>query len=419
MRITILTLGTRGDVQPFVALGVGLQQAGHDVTVVTAEQFADFVAARGLAFAPLDRRFLEMIDTSAGKAVFDNGGGRLQVIRMAMPIMRRILHDSWAGAQGAEAIIYHQKILAGYHIAEKLGIPALVAMPLPVYPTRAYTNPILPFNLPAAFNRAGYAANSGGKVPFMGIVNEFRKEELRLPPRGRFASEERLPDGRPIPILHAYSPAVVPVPDDWPPHVTATGYWFLEAEAAWEPPADLAAFLDAGPPPVYVGFGSMVTGDPTAKMTLIVEALRLAGRRGVVAAGWAGLSAPDLPDSVHLIDHAPHDWLFPRTAAVVHHGGAGTTAAGLRAGRPTVVTPFFGDQIFWGRRVSALGVGPEPLPQKRLTAEALAAAIGAAVTDDETRARAEDLGRQIQAEDGVGRAVAWIERWLERRPSTG
>lgn len=283
-----------------------------------------------------------------------------------------------------------------------------MAMPLPVYPTRAFTNPILPFELPAALNRLSYTANSGGKAPFMSMINEFRREELGLPPRSRLASEERLPDGRSIPILHAYSPAVVPIPPDWPPHVTATGYWFVGADPAWQPPADLAAFLDAGPPPVYVGFGSMVTQDPASKIAVVVEALRLSGQRGVIAAGWAGLQAADLPDTIHLLDRAPHDWLFPRMSAVVHHGGAGTTAAGLRAGRPTIIAPFFGDQPFWGRRVQALGVGPPPLPQKRLTAEALAAAIRAVVSDDGIRARAAALGERIRAEDGVERAVEWI-----------
>ena len=411
MRITLLTLGTRGDVQPFVALGTGLQRAGHDVTLVTAEQFADFVTVHGLDFAPLDRRFLAMIDTPEGKDIFE-GNSRIKVIRMAMPIMRSVLSDSWKGSSGAEAIIYHQKILSGYDIAEKLGIPAIMAMPLPVYPTRAFTNPILPIGLPTILNRTSYAANSGGKVPFMGIVNDFRKNDLGLPPRGRFASEARLPNGRQIPLLHAYSPAVVPVPDDWPPQVTATGYWFLDGDSESQPPDDLSRFLADGPKPVYVGFGSMIAKEAGKKMAIILKALQLAGQRGVVASGWAGLSAEDVPPSVHLLDHAPHDRLFPHMTAVVHHGGAGTTAAGLRAGMPTVITPFFGDQHFWGRRVRELGAGPGAIPQRKLSAENLAAAIREAVENPAIRAAAEGLGDKIRAEDGVGRAVAAVESWV-------
>lgn len=413
MRITLLTLGTRGDVQPFVALGVGLRRAGYDVTLVTAEQFADFVADHELDFAPLDRRFLEMMDTSEGKEVFE-GGSRLQVIRMAMPIMRSVLHDSWMGAKGADAVVYHQKILAGYDIAEKLGIPAIMAMPLPIYPTRIFTNPLLPIGLPTALNRTSYAANSGGKVPFMGMVNALRKDELGLPPRGRFASEERLPDGRLIPLLHAFSPAVVPVPSDWPAHVTATGYWFLDDDQEWRPPDDLRRFLDDGPPPVYIGFGSMVTKDTVGKMSIILEALRLSGQRGVVAAGWAKLNMADLPATVHLLDHAPHEWLFPRMTSVVHHGGAGTTAAGLRAGLPTVIAPFFGDQHFWGRRVFELGAGPKPIPQRKMTAEKLAAAIRETIDEQAMRTAAGALGEKIRAENGVGQAVGMIGSWLTK-----
>lgn len=411
MRITILTLGTRGDVQPYVALGQGLRNAGYAVTVVTAEQFGDFITGHELEFSPIDRRFLEMMDTSTGRATFE-GGDRLKVIRMAMPIMRRVLQDTWQGAQGADAVIYHQKILGGYHIAEKLGIPAVMAMPLPIYPTRSFANPLVSPNIPRAFNQVSYAINSGGKIPFMGMVNEWRKEFLDMPPRSRFASEERLPDGRPLPVLHAYSPAVVPVPDDWPPHVTATGYWFLNDALSWKPPHDLAAFLEAGAPPIYIGFGSMVSADPAGKMAAVVEALRLTGQRGIVASGWAGLHATGLPNTIYLLDEAPHQWLFPRVAAVVHHGGAGTTAAGLRAGRPSVIAPFFGDQPFWGRRVHELGVGPEPVPQKKLTAARLASAIDAAANDSQMQARAAALGAKIRAEDGVGQAVDIITRVL-------
>lgn len=416
MRICILTLGSRGDVQPYVALGVGLQRAGYNVTVVTAEQFGPFVTDHGLDFAPMDPRFLDITNTKAGQSTFE-GGNRRELMRLAMPALRQILDDSWSGAQGADAIIYHQKVLAGYHIAEKLGVPTFVAMPIPVQPTRDFTNPIAGRALPGLFNRASFSVNSLGKAPFMGMVNEWRRNTLGLPPRPRFASEERLPDGTPIPVLHAYSPAVVPPPGDWPTHVITTGYWFLDSAEDWEPPAELADFLEAGPPPVYVGFGSMVTTQAEAKSRMVVEALGLSGRRGIIASGWAGLGAAGLPGTVIRIDQAPHEWLFPRMAAVVHHGGAGTTAAGLRAGRPTVVVPFFGDQSFWGGRVFELGAGPEPIPQKRLTAELLAEAITLATTDGGMARRADALGAALRAEDGVGAAVAFIAERLGERVS--
>jgi sterol 3beta-glucosyltransferase len=210
------------------------------------------------------------------------------------------------------------------------------------------------------------------------------------------------------PVLYGYSQHVLPRPADWDTNTHVTGYWFLDAPSDWAPPADLVAFLRAGPPPVYIGFGSMGSRNPEATTRLALDALARAGQRGVLASGWGGLSQADLPESVYMLKSAPHSWLFPHMAAVVHHGGAGTTAAGLRAGVPSAIVPFFGDQPFWGARVAALGVGPSPLPRKRLTAEGLAAAITQAACDDAMRARAAALGEKIRAEDGAARAAALI-----------
>ena len=223
-------------------------------------------------------------------------------------------------------------------------------------------------------------------------------------------------DGSHVPALNGWSRHVAPDPLDWPNAVRTMGYWFLD-RADWEPPADLETFLSAGPPPVYVGFGSMAGRRPERTTAAVLGALRQTGLRAVLASGWGGLRRGDLPASVVLIDRVPHDWLFPRVAAVVHHGGAGTTAAGLRAGRPTVVCPFFGDQPFWGRRVHELGAGPAPTPQKRLTAERLAAALREATERPSIREAATTLGRQIRREDGIADTVAHIERLV--RPAAG
>ena len=191
--------------------------------------------------------------------------------------------------------------------------------------------------------------------------------------------------------------------------------WFMDEEP-YTPPAALADFLDGGPPPVYVGFGSMTGNDPERLTRITLEALRLSGRRGVLLSGWAGLADGELPDAVLRLDAAPHDWLFPRMAAVVHHGGVGTTHTGLRAGIPNVIVPFFGDQPFWGDRVHALGAGPRPVGQEDLTAERLAEAITAATDDETMGVQAAEVGRRIQAEDGVGEAVAIVNQYLAQRP---
>jgi sterol 3beta-glucosyltransferase len=244
------------------------------------------------------------------------------------------------------------------------------------------------------------------------VTNRWRVEVLGLPPvpfGGPYGQIER---EREI-VLHGYSPSVVPRPPDWGEHVHVTGYWFLDRPDDWQPLNTLEAFLSSGPPPVYIGLGSMTGRDPEALTRLALGALRRTGQRGVLLAGWAGLGGIDLPEDVCLVDDVPHDWLFPRMAAVVHHGGAGTTGAGLRAGRPSILLPYFADQPFWGRVVHNLGAGPLPIPQKQLTEPRLAAAINRAVTSPGIHRRARTLGEQIRNEDGVGNAVEILSQRLE------
>lgn len=417
MRTLILTVGSRGDVQPYVALGAGLQSAGHSVTLATLEAFAPLVAARGLAFYPIRGEFLELLQTPAGKAALVGKGNPLALLRQVTPMLRRILDDALAASEGADLVIYHPKAMAGYSIAERHSIPAVLALPLPLFsPTAAFPSPILPVaSLGPLLNRLSHrtmVALTSASV--RGVVSRWRKEALGLPP----VRDELTLRGRPVLRLYGYSPAVVPTPPDWDSSSLASGYWFLDRPAGWAPPESLRAFLSDGPPPVYVGFGSMPTQDAARTTATVLEALARSGQRGVLATGWGGLAATDLPPGVFLLDEAPHDWLFPQMAAVVHHGGAGTTAAGLRAGVPTVICPFFGDQPFWGRRVAALGAGPQPIPQRRLTAEALSAAIAAAVGDPQLRERAAALGKAINAEEGISRAVAAIEAYAAR-PTAG
>lgn len=410
-RILILTAGSRGDVQPYVALGVGLTQAGFDVTLATDTNFADLVNRHGLTFAPLRAPFAQLAQTEAGKAALS--GKKSFQLRQIMPLLRQMMDDAWAVARALQpgAVIYHPKVLAGYHIAEKLEVPGFLAMALPGYsPTQAFFNPMLGGGDRGPWlNRLSYSLFFKlALLPYRGLINRWRSEALALPS----VQSEFVLRGRPIPKLYGYSPQVVPIPHDWDQSSFVTGYWFLDGAAQWQPPADLVAFLAQGASPVYLGFGSMVSQDADRITRLTLDALQQAGQRAILATGWGGLSSSsgEVPENVYVLKAAPHDWLFPHCAAVVHHGGAGTTGAGLRAGKPTLICPFIGDQPFWGQRAFELGVGPRPIPQWQLTGDALAQALRTLVADYGMQQRAANLGASIRAEQGVACAVEIVQQ---------
>jgi len=418
MRIAILTAGTRGDVQPYIALGCGLQSAGYEVRLATCGPFRETVEAHGLEFKFLAADPREEMRGRRGKEWLESGENVVRFTLRMIPILRenllRHLSDVEAACDGADAIVHSPLAFAGWHIAEALRVPSFVAALQPATRTRAF--PAMPL---AARWSPGGTYNLLTHVlleqcvwqALRSLLNRWRRESLgiaALPLSGPFRAMLE----RRTPVLYAFSPLVVPKPGDWPDWHHLTGYWFLDRPDDWRPPARVTGFLGAGPPPVYVGFSSMMPRDPAAMIDVVVGALRRAGRRGILATGWMAPAARDLPDDVLVLDEIPHDWLFPKVAAVVHHGGAGTTAAAIRAGAPAVVVPFFADQPFWGTRVAALGVGPRPIVERRLTAVRLADAIRAAVTDEGMRRRSAELGELLRAEDGVGAAVAIVDRVL-------
>jgi sterol 3beta-glucosyltransferase len=412
-KVCILTFGTRGDVQPYIALGIGLKKAGFAVTLATLEEFKEKVLECGLHYDALRGDFLKAAQAVDGKSALEGRGNPLTLFRKFIAMARETLEDEWVSAQKADVLIYNSAALGGFHIAERLGIPVLASFPAPLYsPTKAFPSPFFPFSNLGPFNKLSHRMFARlGPMMYRRPINQWRREVLGLPPAKR---EDRL-QGKPVTRLYAYSPAVVPVPADWDESSAVTGYWFLDSSAGWQPDPELVEFLHAGPPPIYVGFGSMFMQGGPRKTDTVLEALALSGQRGLLATGWGGLTAEKAPEGVFVLDAAPHDWLFPRVAAIVHHGGAGTTGAALRAGKPSIICPFVGDQHFWGRRVAVLGVGPAPIPQRKLTAGRLAEAIRIAVSDDGMRERAATLGEVIRREDGVECAIEHINRHLAGR----
>jgi sterol 3beta-glucosyltransferase len=402
VKICILTIGTRGDVQPYIVLGLGLKAAGHEVTISTLDEFKPLVHQYNLLHDSLRGDFLKAAQLEVGQ----KGTNPLRLIWQYVEMAKDTLADEWASAQKAEVLIYSPAAIGGFHIAEKLDIPTFAAFPVPLYsPTKEFPSPFLPFHNLGPFNKLSHQIFAQlGPAMYRSSINQFRKDILGLSP----TKGENLLRGKPITKLYAYSEVVVPRPADWDESLVVTGYWFLDTPANWQPDPELVRFLQDGLAPVYIGFGSMFMGGGKQKTEIALQALRLAGQRGILATGWGGLAKVNTTREIFVLDATPHDWLFPKVATIVHHGGAGTTGAAIRAGKPQIICPFVGDQSFWGRRVADLSVAPSPIPQAKLTANKLADAIQYAVSDNNIRQRALSLGETIRAENGIERAVKHI-----------
>lgn len=417
MQITIIAGGSRGDIQPYVALGTGLKEAGHRVRVLAPQDYQDLVTAYDLEFFDMGGGVKMMAQSQIQDIV--EQGNILKILAVTGKGAQQLAVQSaitgLVACQGSDLILAGFAGLSiGLALAEKLGIPFLPAHLMPFTPTREFPSVLTPQLPQSRFTTLANGMSHRFAQQMMWQMlrsadNRARAQVLKMTPApfwGPFASLQRESQ----PIIYGYSPQVIPAPADWPDSIHVTGYWFLDPPAGWEPPSDLVDFLEAGPPPVYVGFGSMLSRKPEETTDLVLQALARTSQRAVLSSGWGGLKKGKLPETVLLVGSIPHSWLFPRMAAVVHHGGAGTTGAGLRAGMPSIIIPFFGDQPFWGQRVYALGVGPKPIPRRRLTVENLADAIQRAVSDMAIRANASHLGERIRAEDGIARAVSIIEQ---------
>ncbi len=422
MRILIPGIGSRGDVQPYLYLGRALRHAGHSVVVAAHANFADLIREAGLGFHPLAGDAQALHATETGRRMLNAGGNLFvylrELVQLRRPLMARLLAGCYEASAQADAVLLTlTSYFLAYSAAEKRGLPVCNTAIMPTTPSRYLPNSLLPeapgwlpgrglYHLVASYGIGLYLWTQLSEQ-----LNRARADVLGLPPLRLVG-----PGLRPlieVPTLHSYSEHVVPRPSDWGAQHQLTGFWFADEEPAWRPSPALLDFLNSGPPPVSIGFGSMPHDDQRAITRLVVRALRRTGRRGILIKGWGGFDEEAASANVFVTGALPHDWLFPRVAAIVHHGGVGTTAAALRAGVPAVVVPFAGDQFFWGRRVHALGVSPRPIPRRRLTAGGLATALETALGDGAMRARAAALGRAIRAEQGVYRAAALLPELIK------
>jgi len=414
MRITILALGSRGDVQPYIPLGKGLQSAGHSVRIATFKAFSPLVLTAGLDFFPLQGDARALLDTAMSEGLLD---GRTNVFKYIQAIRKSyafladtlvedlssdVLHDSELILNQLPAYIF------GSDLAEYLDIPWAVVSVIPLVRTRSHPMFGFPRQLSwlPGYNALTYCIGEQLVWAMFGkAINRWRTGELGLAKRPSFGDFNSVFRSK-VPVLNGFSAHVVQRPSDWGEQVHITGWWHPE-DLDWKPPDRLCKFLEEGDKPVFLGYGSIPVNDPEQITSILVEAVQRVGARAIIHAGWAGLG-DELPDEFLSIDYAPYDWLFERMAAVVHHGGSGTSGLAFRSGVPSLVVPFGFDQYYWGDRGAELGVSPELLPFKELNVDDLADRIHAAVSDKSMAEQAESLGKKLRAENGVERAVEII-----------
>ncbi|KAK5134626.1 hypothetical protein LTR08_006282 [Meristemomyces frigidus] len=455
MNVVIQVVGSRGDVQPFVALGKVLKDTyKHRVRLATHPVFKEFVTENGLEFFSIGGDpaqlmafmvknpglmpgFDSMRDGDVGRRRKDVGEYVRGCWRSCFeagdgmgPAASDETIEDWTARQPASAgddsnkpfvadcIIANPPSFAHIHCAEKLGIPLHIMFTMPYSPTQAFPHPLANIQSSNADpNLTNYMSYTLIEVltwqGLSDVINRFRQKSLGLEPIALVRGPGMLQRAK-VPHTYCWSPALIPKPKDWAQHISISGFFLLNLASNYTPAPDLQAFLDAGPPPIYIGFGSIVLDDPNGMTKLIFEAARKTGRRVLLSKGWGGVGADELgiPENVFMLGNVPHDWLFKHVCCVVHHGGAGTTAAGITAGRPTLVVPFFGDQQFWGAMVARAGAGPDPIPHKQLTAENLVEGIRVCLKP-ESQARAHELADKIAAERGSDLGAQYFHQMLD------
>jgi sterol 3beta-glucosyltransferase len=426
MTIALLAVGSRGDVQPFVALALGLQQAGFAPLIISAKNEEAFVQSFGVPFHALNvdvQKIMEDQEVQAmakGDSPLSFAKSHLQASKTLQTTMVRVQEEIWNVLQTVDAVVYHPGMQNAYLMAQELSIPAILASPFPIAPTGEYPailfydairltglwGKVVNLITHELFERMFWMLSRSSAVEFWKKQGKSHLATLKPP------SHIHAKNGQPV--LFAYSPHIFSRAKEWSKNLAVTGYWTVPETQDYTPSTEIATFLAAGKPPLYIGFGSMK--DKTSfrqTVELIVQVVERLGERAVIGLGWSSAEAEmHLPKSVILIGSVPHSWLFPRMAAVVHHGGAGTTAAGLLAGKPTLIIPHTADQPAWGRRVWELGVGAKPIPKKKLSREALEAALRE-LSKPAIQENAARLGALLREEHGVKKAVECIQQYMQ------
>jgi len=418
--IVMLASGTRGDVQPAIALALGISRSGLPVRLAAPPAYQVWIEGYGLPFAPIESNPSDLLTRPGAQSTLTYDGrplhnlrASLSYIKEARPLYASMLESAWQASRDACALLISLPTIWGVHFAEALNIPCLGAFLQPVTPTRDFPAPVFPFpsNLGGMFNCWTYsAAGLATWLPWNKIYNRFRSDTLGLQPL-HWSGPRPLPFGVLNAMLYGFSPLLVPPRGDWTGPVHVTGFWNLPSQSFTPSPA-LHNFLLSGAPPVYIGFGSPGVLSPNDILDTLLDAIETARVRALIA--LAGVTPKNLPGNVHLLQESvPHEWLFPRMAGLIHHGGAGTTAAGLLAGKPSLILPLATDQFFWGQRIWEQGLGPAPITRSQLTAQRLGKAIQDLVYNQEMQMNARACGQALRVEDGVGQAVHILRQYIQ------
>lgn len=422
MHVLLLTHGTRGDVQPFLALARALSAVGHTATLAGPRAYAPLAAEQGVSYHPVDDGPNTLLDDPHMRGVIKTGlqGVRgaahtVTLLREITPRMRRVYVDMAATADLDADVVVHIPGMPGAHIAERLGVPAVpVALQPSWVPTRAFPTPGGPWPgwIPDSLNPLSYRITALALRGQRGPAEELRRH-LGLTPRpGQYDPLLRR-DGTPAELLQPFSRHLLPPGTGYPAWVHTTGSWFLPQSAEDELSVEVEEFLSTGEPPVFLGFSSLPSADPAGAGRAITSAVQRAGVRAIVATGGGGIDAAAIGDDILVVDQVPHGRLFPRCSVIVHHAGAGTTATASASGRPQVVCPCWGDQPFWAARAHGAGIAATPLNGRRLTGPDLTAALTGVLAEPAFSESAAVLGEKVRSEGGVETAVHLLEELVD------
>lgn len=417
MKITILTYGSRGDVQPFIPLSLGLMARGHSVKLAAPARFRSLVEEEGIEFISLAGDPVEL-----SRDLNDAGTNFVKTVRSlmqhAVEIGADIMQQVEDASKDTELIVHTFMHVIGAHtLAREMQIPDIHVQLFPMFtPTGDYPNITLPDTKLRFLNRWSHEISN--RITFWTSKAGYEqvRHQAEFPKRKLYSPFDKDSLRPPTPILCAWSPSVLPPSYDWSSNVHVTGYLFGNPDMDYVPPPELQKFLDEKEAPICISFGSMVNRQSDSIDRIIREAVRKTDRRAIVLSGWTAIRSAS-SDRLLYLDAVPHQWLLPRCNMLIHHGGAGTTSAGLRAGIPSIVIPFAADQPFWGRRVHSIGAGPRPIPVKKLSVQNLCDAILEAETAAMRRS-AQRIAQELSKENGVINCIEQIEKYSNEFPTS-